>query len=404
MQPDAKYNIICLSNQLWDYPNWTNKRHVMHRLASSGHKVLFVDPPVNFGRVLLRQFLRGLFTLTRLLKGYKIDESSARIYTPVNLLPFHNITSASHLKKIASLSRDFFDPSSKTVLWIYHVQLKGLQRYIETIKYDVLVYDCVDNYDAFPEETSPFRTSVYGQELKVQETALAQRANVVFASAPGLVDKLKKHSNHVYFTPNVGDYPRFKDTKKYKDQIPQDLASIPRPRIGTIGAVDSYKFDAELYKYIAQQNPSFSFVLIGPMGLKDKNATLDSIGLGGLSNVYYLGSRPYEQKYLYMAGFDVDIIPYVISDYTVGGCFPVKFHDSLAAGLPVVVTDLPAYSPFRDVCYISKSYTEFSQNIKKALQEDNDDKIKQRQEVARQNDWDGKVQKMLQLIHDSLVK
>ena len=81
-----------------------------------------------------------------------------------------------------------------------------------------------------------------------------------------------------------------------------------------------------------------------------------------------------------------------------GGCFPVKFHDVLAAGLPVVVTDLPAYRPFGDVCYISKGYNEFSQNVRRAIEENSPEKVKQRQDVAKDNNWDGKVAKMLSLI------
>ncbi len=97
----------------------------------------------------------------------------------------------------------------------------------------------------------------------------------------------------------------------------------------------------------------------------------------------------------------VFIIPYVLNDYTVGGCFPVKFHDGLAAGLPVVVTDLPAYLPFKDVSYISKTFEEFSNNIEKALKEDSPEKIKARQQVAKENNWDGKVAKMLSLIKET---
>jgi glycosyltransferase involved in cell wall biosynthesis len=100
----------------------------------------------------------------------------------------------------------------------------------------------------------------------------------------------------------------------------------------------------------------------------------------------------------YYAGFDVTIIPYLLNDYTVGGCFPVKFHEGLAAGVPSVVTNLPAYAPFADVCYISKSANEFSQNIRRALEEDSEIKVKERQHVAKDNNWEGKVAKMLALI------
>ena len=393
-----KYNIICLSNQLWDFPNWTNKRHVMYRLAKDGHKVLFVDPPTNAGRVWLKQLQRGLWTFNRIVHRFFEDKSGALIFTPINFIPFSSITSIFHVKKISALAKKHFLKKRKTILWVYHVQIAQLEEYIKKLDFDVLIYDCVDNYEAFPDQKSLFATSVSKSELVNQEKRLTESANIVFASAPGLMDKLKKYNQNVHYTPNVGDFSRFKNTKSYKYKVPKDLSAISRPRIGMIGALDEYKFDAKLVKKAAKDHPEYSFVLIGPMALKEKRATLKDIGLEGLPNVHYLGSRPYEMKKYYLAGFDVDIIPYQLNDYTVGGCFPVKFHDSLAAGLPVVVTDLPAYAPFADVCYISKNYEEFSKNIERALKEDNSRKLKKRQKVAELNDWDHKVANMLDII------
>lgn len=399
----VKYNIICLSNQLWDFPNWTNKRHVMSRLSKAGHSVIFVDPPINFGRVFLTQVKKGLWNLKRFINRYKIDKPDIAVFTPLNFLPFSEITANFHIKKIKKLANKLFVHKRKTVLWIYHVQIAELQKYLEALDYDVLVYDCVDNYEGFPQENTFYATNVYKDALIKQEQKLAEKATVVFASAPGLVDKMKRFNVNVFYTPNVGDFQRFKNTKSYKYKLPDDLAKISRPRVGMIGAMDEYKFDAELVRKCALAHPEYSFVLIGPIALKDKETTIDAIGLSGIDNIYYLGSKPYEDKKYYLAGFDVDIIPYQLNDYTVGGCFPVKFHDSLAAGLPVVVTNLPAYAPFEDVCYISKSHEEFCTNIKKALDEDNEKRFKIRQEVARVNDWDNKVEKMMQIISSKAV-
>ncbi|MFC1621891.1 glycosyltransferase [Patescibacteria group bacterium] len=397
-----KYNIICLSNQLWDFPNWTNKRHVMSRLAERGHNVLFVDPPINFGNVFLKQVQSGLWGLKRFLLHHKKSKCGAVVFTPINFLPISEVSSEKHVRRIKNIAKRNFDPNLKTILWIYHVQLKNLEKYIDNLKHDILVYDCVDNYEGFPEEKSIFRTSEFGKELVEQEKDLTQRADVVFASAPGLLEKLEKDNKNVHFTPNVGDYQRFKNVSEFKDKIPDELKQIPRPRVGMIGALDEYKFDANLVKKAAQENPKVSFVLIGPFALKDRDASLESIGLSGLGNVYYLGPKPYKDKHLYMTGFDAEMIPYQLNDYTVGGCFPVKFHDSLAAGLPVIVTDLPAYAPFEEVCYISRSPEEFSHNIRIALDEDSPKKAKARQEVAKENDWNGKVGKMLELISNTL--
>jgi glycosyltransferase involved in cell wall biosynthesis len=412
IKEQEKYNIICLSNQLWDFPNWTNKRHVMTRLAKDGHNVLFVDPPLNFGFVFWRQVARKLWGVLRIITQVKKDGSGALVYTPINLLPYPHKTVPMHINRINKLAKKHFDPSRKTILWVYHVQLHHLHLYLEKIIHDALVYDCVDNYEGFPQGNKYFSTTVPKEKVLEQEQLVSQKAQVVFATAPGLVEKLKQYNSNVHFTPNVGDYGRFKNVPQLKsqmktgqiDQLPEDIKQIPRPRIGYIGALDDYKFDYDLLKKIATDHTSYSFVVIGPRALKDKEATAKNLqkelGFENLENVYFLGSRPYDQKENYLAGFDVDIIPYVLNDYTVGGCFPVKFHDSLAAGLPVVVTDLPAYAPFKDVCYISKSYDEFSENIKNALDQDSYEKVKQRQLVAKENNWDGKVEKMLGYIGD----
>lgn len=398
MSETTKYNIICFSNQLWDFPSWTNKRHVMMRLGKMGHNVLFVDPPINAGRVFLKQIRKGNWNLSRIISKTKLDlDSNVLVYTPINLIPKPSITSKFHIKKINKVSKSF-DPSLKTILWVYHVQLPHLADYIRDLDFDFLIYDCVDNYSAFPQPNSAFAATIDSKTLVTQEDYLASNANIVFASAPGLVDKMKKYNDKVYFTPNVGDYEKFKDIYKFKDEIPHDLKDIKRPRIGFTGALDDYKFDYDLLVKLASDNPKHNYILIGPMALKDQEASKTIDKFKGLDNIYVLGSREYKEIHKYFAGFDAYIIPYVLNDYTVGGCFPVKFHDALAGGLPVVVTDLPAYLPFADVCYISKTHEEFSKNVRIALEEDSIEKVKARQIVAKENNWDGKVSKMLDLI------
>ncbi len=395
---NQKLNIICLSNQLWDFPNWTNKKHVMTRLASQGHNVIFVDPPINTGKVFFTQIRRGLWNLARLLTQIKKDKTGALVYTPLNVIPFPKVTSSLHIKKIKTLSKKIFDPKIKTVLWVYHVQIPELKKYLDKLHFDVLVYDCVDNYEGFPANSAFYSATVPKSLVISQEKMLAERANVVFATAPALVDKMKRYNKNVHFTPNVGDYEKFKSPEKYKDQIPQDLLLVKRPRVGFTGSLDEYKFDARLMRKTAQDNPDMSFVLIGQIALKDKNTGLEALGLSDLPNVHFLGFRPFENLHKYFAGFDAFIIPYQLNDYTVGGCFPIKFHDALAGGLPTVVTDLPSYYPFSNVSYISKTYDDFSYNVRKAVEEDSQEKITARKRIAQENSWEGKVQKLLELI------
>ncbi|MCA9308606.1 MAG: glycosyltransferase [Patescibacteria group bacterium] len=379
----------------------------MTRLAQQGHNVLFVDPPINVGNVFFTQIKRGLWSISRVIKQYLITSEGAIVYTPLNVLPITSITSKLHARRIKSLAKTKLDPNIKTVLWAYHVQIPHIKTYIDTINHDLLVYDCVDNYTAFPENDAFYSAAANKHLTQKQEEYLSKKADLIFVSAPGLIKKLDRYNKNIFFTPNVGAFTKFNAVsnvfKSKNDAIlPDDLKSIPRPRVGFTGALDGYKFDYDLMLYVAKNNPNVNFVLIGPMALKDTDADFSSLEIAKCKNVHYLGSRNYSSIQDYFAGFDAFMIPYVLNDYTVIGCFPVKFHDALAVGLPVVVTDMPAYYPFKDICFISKSNPEFSANIQNALQSQTVDSIEKRIQVASKNTWENKVSTMLDLIRKFL--
>lgn len=338
-----------------------------------------------------------------LTQTYK--NGNAHIFSPLRPIPSADITSGWHISKIRQLAQHDFDPSRKTILWVYHVEIPELKKFLDTLDYDILVYDCVDNYTAFPENSKFYSTTVSRSKIAEQEKMLTERADFVFATAPGLVEKLKQYRKDVYFTPNVGNYEKFRVVQDLKKQesMPDEIRQIKGPRIGFTGAVDSYKFDATLVKRIAKDYPNYSFIVIGPLALKDKEASAEELGFAGVENVHFLGSRPYDEMEHYFAGFDAFIIPYQLNAYTVGGCFPVKFHEALAAGLPTIVTDLPAYYPFRDVCYVAKDHAEFSEMVGRGIKEDSKDKISARMVVASKNSWEGKVDQLLSILSGQTV-
>jgi hypothetical protein len=366
-------------------------------MSKLGHNVLFVDPPINTGFLLARHFFRGQWSLKRLItQRYRDDK--VNVFSPLNPIPLFDWLGAQHAKKINRIAKRTLDKNLKTILWVYNVEIAGLEHYLKTVNYDLLVYDCVDNYSGFPKYNTPEKK----KKINEQEKFLSTKADVVFATAPGLVKKLKKYNPNVNYTPNVGDFDRFFGVKKTVKRMPSDMKNIPGPIIGFTGAVDNYKFDKDLLKKVALDYPKYSFVVIGPAALKDRSATRKELGFEGFDNIHFLGRKDYTKLARYKAFFDVAIIPYQLNDYTVGGCFPVKFHNYLAVGLPVVVTDLPAFTQFSDVCYISKSYNEFSHNIRKALEENSPQKVRERQRVARQNTWDKKVETMLKIVSKKL--
>jgi hypothetical protein len=281
------------------------------------------------------------------------------------------------------------------------MEIDGLQYFLDNLKYDFLIYDCVDYYAGFP------RYSEKHQKEKILsiENSLTKRSDIVFATAPGLLERLKKINPNTYYTPNVGDYEMFKNVRKrFGDKVPPKLYGIKKPIIGYVGALDSYKFDYALLKECAEFYPDFSFVVIGDIALKDREGTIKELGFENISNIHFLGSIPFLKTPEYLAQFDVELIPYVYNDYTVGGCFPVKFFNTLSAGIPSVVTDLPVFSMYKNVAYVSKTHDDFVKNIKKALDENTKSKEEERILVAKVNTWDSKVENMLTIISNHLEK
>lgn len=397
---NEKYNIICFSNQLWDYPNWTNKRHVMTRLGKLGHRIIFVDPPINFGRVLLKQFQRGDWNLMRLLLGYK-KEGNVLVYTPIKFYFFSKFFTFLFSEKINNLASTFFTKKNKKLLWVYNMEIENLENYLKNIKRDFLIYDCVDYYAGFPR----YSNKEDKEKILEIERNLTEQADLVFATAPGLVDRLKKINGKTFYTPNVGDFDLFSGIReKYKNDVPKELKKLKGPVIGYIGALDSYKFDYELLKKSALEYPEYNFVIIGDIALKDREGSLKELGLENITNIHFLGSIPFVKTPKYMAHFDCELIPYVYNDYTIGGCFPVKFFNTLSAGVPSVVTNLPVFTMYKNVTYISKSHADFIKNIELALNENSEKKVQERVGVAKENTWDSKVSNILSIINSNLEK
>lgn len=369
----------------------------MYRLSQMGHRVLFVDPTINFGNVLLTQFKKGFFNLKRLIMGYKV-EGNLMVFTPIRFLLLEKFYAKLFSTKINNLAQKHFDPNLKTIMWVYDVELPQIEVYLANVERDYLLYDCVDYYAGFPR----YQTKEDKEKILEIEKNLAQKADMVFATAPGLVERLKKINPKTFYTPNVGDFELFNNCReKYKNDVPEKMKNISHPIIGYIGATDSYKFDYKLLKEAALKYPNYSFVIIGGSGLKDAESSLEDLNLDQVSNIYFLGTVPFIETPKYMAHFDVDLIPYVLNDYTVGGCFPVKFFNSMAAGIPSVVTDMPVFTLYKNITYISKSYDEFLDNIERAMKENSPEKIKNRVSIASENTWESKVSSMLSLIRSN---
>jgi glycosyltransferase involved in cell wall biosynthesis len=204
-----------------------------------------------------------------------------------------------------------------------------------------LIYHCVDAIQAQP--------GMPADAIERCEQSLCRRSDVVFVTSPGLQHRLAPLNPQTHFFPNVADAAHFARALDPALSLPADLAAIPAPRLGFVGAISSYKLDLALLHQLACEHPGWSLVLIGPVGEGDPDT--DVTALLRLGNVHLLGPKPYGALPSYLKGFALGLLPLRLNAYT-QAMFPMKFFEYLAAGLPVVATRIRALQDYEQAALL----------------------------------------------------
>lgn len=391
-------DIVCLPGALYDKFPPTNRQQVMNRLAGR-HRVLFVEPPrsliVQLGKVLLRRRLeqQPMRWFRRLLN---VEERKPNLYLHplVQFLPTKNrrarhrnyrLNARSLRTRIRQLGLKNY------VLWIYSPDAFPL---ISLLDPALVCYDCVDEYTKQPYYRDHFRG------LAQDEYELLKCSDLVFVSARPLYESKRSHNSSVHLVPNVAEYDHFAKAQQRAGPTPDELQNLSHPMIGFVGAMDTYKVDFDLLRFLAMARPHWSFVLIGASGQAERS--FRAFPLADLANVHWIGPKPYESLPTYIQEFDVCIIPYVLNDYT-RCCFPLKFHEFLSTGKPVVSTALPALAEFGALVPMADDYEEFLCALQACIKRDDDAARQRRIEVARRNTWESKASHMMDLIREHMA-
>jgi glycosyltransferase involved in cell wall biosynthesis len=240
-----------------------------------------------------------------------------------------------------------------------------------------LIYYCVDEYTAFTGATDG---------LKRIEDDLFRKADLVVVSAERLLDS-KKHLNpNTHIIRHGTDWEHFRKSLDANTAIPAEIADLPRPIIGFHGLLADW-IDYELIKKVAERFRNGSVVLIGKTNVdaEKKIRILDDV-----PNIHLLGRKPYADLPAYCKGFDVALNPFAISDLTLAAN-PLKVREYLAAGLPVISTDIPEVRVLEDVL-VGTDHNDFVAKIEKALASS-----KPREQVSdriRHESWEAKVEEL----------
>ncbi|HTC69842.1 MAG TPA: glycosyltransferase [Acidothermaceae bacterium] len=258
------------------------------------------------------------------------------------------------------------------LVWTYNPMTTALIRLPKSAK---LAYHCVDDIAAQP--------SMPAVQIRRHENELVTRATRVFVTSPHLETRWAR-TRPVTYLPNCVDAEHFSAQRSDHDP----LAGIPSPRLGFVGAVSSFKIDADLLRHMCANNPSWNLIVIGPR--EDADSALTE--LLDAPNVHYLGTKSYAEIPSYMRALDVGLIPARLTPYAMS-MFPMKFFEYLAAGLPVVATELPALAAHSDVAALVPSRL-WDRAIRAALA-GTGPTITSRLNLARENSYTERTAKML---------
>ena len=355
-------DIVLLSTADWDHPLWTNKQHVACSLAAEGERVLYVESlglrsvqakSQDFSRI-LRRLLLGLRFVRQVRPGIWVlsplvlPGGSHGVALRLNRLMLRcSVSIACWVLRFRSPWLWTYNP-----LTLLYLPLKG---------FALSIYHAVD---AVQEQPCMPRSLIESQEAR-----LCRSVDQVFTTSPYLAEQLARHTDRICYEPNVADRDHFSAAMALRQDPgfvdPPELVGIRQPRIGFVGAISSYKLDFGLIRAVALRHPEWHFVFIGPQSEGEPSTDLSQ--LFGLSNVHWLGPKPYSQLPRFLAAFQCAWLPLQCNAYT-RAMFPMKFFEYLFAGLPVVSTRIHALRSFEAICSLCPPDPwEFSQQLQRVL-------------------------------------
>ena len=244
-----------------------------------------------------------------------------------------------------------------------------------------LIYYCVDEYTAFTGASNGLR------EI---ENDLFRRADLVIVSAERLYDSKKDLNSNTHIIRHGTDWNHFRRALDASLALPEDIRALPRPIIGFHGLLADW-VDYELIRKTAERFKEGSVALIGKIAVdaEQKVKILDDV-----KNVHFLGRKPYSELPAYCKAFDVALNPFEINELTLAAN-PLKVREYLAAGLPVVSTDIPEVHVLND-CLVGNDHEDFMNKIESALNQP-----KPRQEISdnvEHESWESKVDELREIL------
>lgn len=378
-------DLVVFSND-WD-GDPLSKTHIMRILARE-NRILWVNsignraPKVNTHDA--RRIWNKLSTFTR---GVREVEPNLYVLAPL-AVPFYGSPAITRVNgqllrlqvKRAMKALGFTRPIS----WSF---LPASAPVSGTLGEELVVYQCVDEFSAFSDTN--------GRHIANLEDQLLKKANLVITSAERLYQSKSKVNSSTVLVRHGVDFQHFVKACDPQTRIPEDLARLPKPVIGFFGLFADW-VDQAAIAACARAYPQGSVVILGKVA---PDTSVEK--LKALPNVHFLGRRPYDALPAYCKGFDVALMPFTVNELTLNSN-PLKVREYLAAGLPVVSSDIPEVRKV-GLCKLAKSSADYPAKVQECLDEGAGPNRERAERIFKES-WDARVDEIRGHVGQVLLK
>jgi glycosyltransferase involved in cell wall biosynthesis len=363
--------VIALVPDNW-HGVWMPRHHVVSRLARH-FEVVWMEPPRPW-----RDYWLGGPSQAK--SSAAPDIPGFNFYDPGRWLPqVFNPRLAAWLnrKRLAAARRILERKGCKRIvlyLWRYEFAWA-----LEETSADLTCYHIDDEYQFSVEE----------RPNDPAEVGLLRAVDFVVVHSPKLMEKKGNVNPDTIQIPNGVDFGAY----SAQTRPPADLGEGPGPKIGYVGVIKS-QLHFDLLLELSRRRPEWSFVLVGPEGhLGPKDGAVKE--LKRRSNVRFLGNRQLRDLPAYTQHMDVLLMCYEVTSYT-NYIYPLKLHEYLAAGRPIVSSPIQSVLPFGNVIRLAQSPDEWEAAIAESLQPaaSSAEAVAARRAPAAEHDWDLLVTKI----------
>jgi glycosyltransferase involved in cell wall biosynthesis len=239
------------------------------------------------------------------------------------------------------------------------------------------VYYLVDDYASWP--------GLNSEQVRRMDRDQAHSADLIVAASRELVSLHEDAARRVAYLPHGVDLLHFARVRQIRARR-KDRGEPPLADVVFFGALDE-RIDLKLFAAVIKARPQFRFLCLGPK--PDPRFRLPDA-----KNLQCKEAVPYQELPVLLGQCEAAILPYVRGNLG-KRLAPLKALEALAAGLPVVATDVPELRSLSLGVYFGQTAEEIAGHLDQSLSAT--ERVPSLQDLA-EHSWERRAERFSDLL------